>query len=109
MEQASRGGRPRAGRALRALLVLAVVAASPACKLDTYTFGGGDDVTGDGGLDDGGVDDGGGGGDGGAIDAAVPDACIGFPEEVSPQACNEVDDDCNGVVDDGFDLTIDNA
>jgi hypothetical protein len=82
---------------------VALCALLSACKLDVYTFGGddsGDDVPGDGGGDG----DGGGGGDGGIEDAAPADACIGFPE-----LCDGDDDDCDGEVDEGFDLTQDPA
>jgi hypothetical protein len=48
-----------------------------------------------GGTDGGGIGNFGGLGDGG------PDACIPNP----PEICNGVDDDCNGLIDDGIDWT----
>lgn len=83
---------------MRALLI--ALALLGACKLNPYDLsgeGGGDagdgddmgDATGDAGLDDA--------GDGGVIDSPM---CT----ELGPDdTCNEIDDDCNGVVDDDFD------
>ena len=42
-------------------------------------------------------------GDAGLPDAQVADGCVPSGEEL----CNEQDDDCNGIVDDGFDLARD--
>ena len=84
--------------------VLAFVAALGGCKLDVYTLGG-DDTGGDDTMEDGGMGDGGGGGgDGGIPDAVPPDACVPFPE-----TCDGDDDDCDGTIDEGFDLTQDPA
>jgi hypothetical protein len=77
-------------------LVCALVGA---CDLNKYTLGGdnGDGAQGDGGGDgDGGTDDAG-------IDAptdASIDACVGVAE-----TCNNLDDDCDGMMDEGFDTT----
>jgi hypothetical protein len=90
------------GRAWLGFWLLVALAALPACKLDVFQLGGGDDTgddTGDGGTRDGGD---------GRFDAmldAIPDAaCIAFPE-----VCNGLDDDCDedGAIDEDFDFTRD--
>ena len=82
------------------VLVCALLAA--ACDLNKYTLGGDRQ---DAGAGDGGGDgDGGGGGDAatdGPTDAAV-DGCVAVTE-----TCNDRDDDCDGMIDEGFDTTID--
>jgi len=75
------------------------VLGSAACNLNPYTLGGGaggEDAPIDGGRD-GAVVDGAAGRD--AAQDAPPDACIGFPE-----VCNEADDDCDGMSDEGISL-----
>jgi hypothetical protein len=86
---------------IRVLLVLAL-AAITACNVNPYNLNSGD---GDGGVDpgDGGSD--GTPGDGGPdapTDAAVDAACVPTPE-----VCNGLDDDCDMMIDDGFNLTAD--
>lgn len=79
----------------RALLLLALVGA---CGLNPYDLSRGGAGSGDGGMGD--DDDGGmGNGDGGGSNIDAP-TCT--PIGVDDQ-CNEVDDDCDGVVDQAFD------
>jgi hypothetical protein len=72
------------------LLLLAAIALA-GCRLDPYV------IWGDGGPRDGGDGDGA-TGDASGLDAAPP--CIPPGTE---EICNELDDDCDGVVDNGFD------
>ena len=105
MGLASPGGRVRPGsRSRRFAVLLATTIALSACHLDTFTFGAGDDTSDAGPIDDGGVDDGGGGGDARPPADAMPDACVAFVE-----TCNEADDDCDGMVDEDFNLDADPA
>ncbi len=74
-----------------------------ACNVNPYNLGG----SGDGG----GTGDGGGGGDGGGDGDGGIDAPTDAPTDAgclpSPEVCNNLDDDCDTVVDDGFNLTAD--
>jgi hypothetical protein len=92
--------------ALLAAISLWLMAAS-ACDVSPYTLGG-PSATDDGGARDGAPDDGGGdgrvddGGSGADGNNSTPDACIGVTE-----TCNRVDDDCDGLTDEGINLAGD--
>src|SRR5262249_32679817 len=85
-------------------LVIAAAAWLTACNVNPYDLSHG---TGSGSdasmrIDAGQYDDGGLFPDAAAVDAVPPDACI-----PSPEVCNDKDDDCDGVADNGFDKTKD--
>jgi hypothetical protein len=77
-------------------LVLAVSLAGCASTGDSPARddGGGDDL-------DAAVDDGGPQPDAAVIDASPPDACVADP---AGEVCNDLDDDCDGETDEGFDV-----
>ncbi len=102
MVQASRGDRPRRTRAPWCVLLLLSSLLGGACNLNPYTLGGGDDAPLDGAAPDDGRTGDGGTIDARMVDAAPPDGCVAFLE-----ACNLADDDCDGMIDEDFDLTID--
>ena len=87
-------------RAARALAVALVIIAGASCQLNPYDLS----QAGKGG--DGGVDGGGSGGDGGGGGDGGPDATLCQPIGVDDQ-CNEIDDDCDGVVDNAFNKQVD--
>jgi Notch-like protein len=97
----ARRGAPAA--AVAALLAAAVVPLG-GCKQNNYCL---ECETGDGGTGGGGGDSGTGGGDsgtGGGGDGGVA-GCD--PNQVHPEVCNGLDDNCDGRVDEGFDLQTD--
>ena len=79
----------------RAAMVVALALGSAACGLNPFDLSNNPGLDGDGGIDDG--DGGNGDGGGGEIDALV---CV--PIGIDDQ-CNELDDDCDGTVDNDFD------
>ncbi len=84
---------------MRAIAVAAALLLAAGCTIDPYTIGGGN-----GGGD---TPDGGGNGtdDGGITDP--PDAMSACVPTGPDDTCDEVDNDCNGIVDDDFDKTTD--
>ena len=86
------------------LVLTALLAVMTACDVNPYTLGGGNrdadlDSSSDGGGDDGGTGDDG----GGAIDAGI-DGTTCVPRA---EVCNNADDDCDTVIDNGFNLQQD--
>jgi hypothetical protein len=78
------------------LVLIACLLGAAGCDIQPFVLGGGGGGGGDG---DGGVPDGGTGDDGGAT---PPDAATCIPTGPD-DTCDEVDNDCNGIVDDAFD------
>jgi len=83
---------------------LLLAAFATACNVNPYDLVSGGSGSDDGGIrsDSGFLDDGAPIPDARPIDATPPDACL-----PSPEVCDNKDNDCNGVVDNGFDLTQD--
>ena len=83
---------------------IALAATLAACDASPYLLGG--PTGGDGGIggDGGGGDDGGGGGDGGGGDGGGGDGTICVPKL---ELCNSADDDCDGMTDETFTLSMD--
>ncbi len=79
-----------------ATCAVAAALASSGCKVNEYCLE--CEVPGDGNKGPGDAGDGGGGGDGGTT-------CD--PMQIHPEQCNHADDDCDGTVDEGFDLQTD--
>src|SRR5688572_5543450 len=98
-------------RSLAWLVIGLVLITTSSCDVNPYTLGEAgvaddagrrDGSPGDGASDgDGSPGDGGSDGDAGS---APPDACAGLSE-----ACNRSDDDCDGMIDEGFNLAADPA
>ncbi len=88
------------------LMLIGVLASG--CNLSPFTLGGGGSGDDDGGMGDD-IDAMGTGDDGGGPIDGSPDACVPEPagEGASPQACDNEDNDCDGVVDNGFNKLID--
>jgi hypothetical protein len=87
-------------------VLLTVSAVAVGCNVDPYHLGGDGGLPGD--SDAASIDARGGDGGGGAAAAhdagPMNDACIPLPE-----VCNGVDDDCDGMVDENFNLQMDPA
>ncbi|MFN0246780.1 MAG: SUMF1/EgtB/PvdO family nonheme iron enzyme [Kofleriaceae bacterium] len=79
-------------------LLLVALASLAACNLNPYDLSRGGSGTGDGGMGDGGGSGTGDGGGSGSNDGGPTCIPIGVDDQ-----CNEVDDDCDGVVDQAFD------
>ena len=83
-------------------LALCLLATTSACNIDPFRLGGSSSDAAVGNDANSGDDGAANLADASPPDAMLPDACI-----PSPESCNEMDDDCDGMIDEDFNLASD--